>query len=67
MNLFILCVLTLSVAPAVLAVWVFGALVLGYHIVPDVYNPLELMWASISLVLILVAWVVLFVRMVKGG
>ncbi len=65
MNLFILCVLTVSVAPAVLAVWVFGVLVLGYHIVPDSRNLFELCQASIMLALILVAWVVLFVRMVK--
>ena len=67
MNLFILCVLTANIASAVLAVWVFGILSQGIWIAPDSRNLLEFWIASVILVLTLVAWVVLFREMHKGG
>lgn len=48
--------LTMSIAPAALAVWVFNHLIAGGIIVGDCYNSIELNASIIILVLVVIAW-----------
>ena len=48
--------LTMSIAPAVLAVWVFAHLNAGHTIVGDSYNPVELITAVAILCVLVIAW-----------
>lgn len=49
--------LTMSIAPALLAVWIFIQLNTGYTIVGDSYNLIELIAASLILGLLIIGWV----------
>lgn len=56
LDLIIWIALTMSIAPAVLAVWVFAHLNAGHIIVGDSYNLVELITASLILCLLIIAW-----------
>ena len=63
-NLLTFIGLTLGIAPAVLAVFVFYKLSMGVMIVPDNANLLELQIASLILTILLVAWASFIIKIV---
>jgi len=63
-DLVIWIALTMSIAPAVLAVWIFSHLVAGHIIVSDSYNPAELGISIAILVLVVIAWCGFVIRKV---
>ena len=66
MNLIIWIALTMSIAPAVLAVWVFNHLVSGGVIIGDKYNEVELIFATAILCLVVIALIFFTARKLRG-
>ena len=65
MDIIIWVALTMNLAPAVLAVWIFSKLCAGFTIVGDSYNLLEV-WVSMAILASLViAWVGFTVRKLR--
>jgi len=65
-DLIIWVALTMSIAPAVLAVWIFSKLCAGTTIVGDSHNLLELYISIAILVLVGIAWCCFTIRKLKG-